>query len=121
MLGILTKGQKMIKTDLIDRVALRTKLTRKQTTLVVNSFISCITSSLAEGKHVEIRGFGSFRLRHRNARMGINPKTGEKVYVPAKKTLYFKPGKSLKIEVNTKWDAELGNRIFTLQDLTQIV
>ena len=89
MLGILTKGQKMIKTDLIDRVALRTKLTRKQTTIVVNSFLSCITDSLTEGNHVEIRGFGSFWIRYRNARMGINPKTGEKVYVPAKKAPLF--------------------------------
>ena len=89
MLGILTKGQKMIKTDLIDRVALRTKLTRKQTTIVVNSFLSGITDSLTEGNHVEIRGFGSFWIRYRNARMGINPKTEEKVYAPAKKAPLF--------------------------------
>mgnify|MGYP003956674995 CR=1 FL=1 len=49
--------------------------------------------------------------------MGINPKTGEKVYVPAKKAPYFRPGKSLKIEVNTKLDAELGNKIFTLRPM----
>ena len=67
----------------------RTKLTRKQTTIVVNSFLSCITDPLTEGNHVEIRGFGSFWIRYRNARMGINPKTGEKVYVPAKKAPLF--------------------------------
>ena len=111
----------MIKTDLIDRVALRTKLTKKQTTIVVNSFISCITDSLTKGKRVEIRGFGSFRIRYRNARMGINPRTGERVQVPAKKAPYFRPGKSLKTEVNTKSDTELSNKTFTLQDLTQIV
>ena len=111
----------MIKTDLIDRVALRTRLTRKQTTIVVNCFLSIITNSLIAGKDVEIRGFGSFRIRHRSARMGINPKSMERVYVPSKKVPYFKAGKNLKIVVNKKMKTNQRNRIFTLQDLTQIV
>ena len=111
----------MLKTDLIDRVALRTRLTRKQTTVVVNSFLSSITDSLSAGNEVEIRGFGSFRIRQRNARIGFNPKNREKVYVPSKKVPYFRPGKSLKLKVNNKFETELNSRIFNLQDLTQIV
>ena len=111
----------MIKTDLITRVALRTKLTQKQTTLVVNTFLSSITDSLSEGNEVEIRGFGSFRIRQRDSRVGLNPKTGRKLFIPAKKAPYFRPGKSLKIAVNKTMEINHSNRIFTLQDLTQIV
>jgi integration host factor subunit beta len=110
----------MIKTDLIDRVAIRTNLTRKQTTIVVNSFLSSITDSLVAGDEVEIRGFGSFRIRKRNARIGLNPKTGNKVHIPAKKAPYFRAGKNLKLEVNRKFETESNNKIFSLQDLTQI-
>ncbi|GEM_PF-77044 len=119
IVGFKERG-KMIKTDLIDRVAFRTRLTRKQTAIVVNTFLSSITESLIAGNDVDIRGFGSFRIRHRNARMGLNPKNMEKVYVPSKKVPYFRPGKSLKLKVNKKFDTELNNKIFTLQDLTQI-
>ena len=120
IVGFKERG-KMIKTDLIDRVAFRTRLTRKQTAIVVNTFLSSITESLIAGNDVDIRGFGSFRIRHRNARMGLNPKSMEKVHVPSKKVPYFRPGKSLKIQVNKKFDTELNNKVFTLQDLTQIV
>jgi len=72
IVGFKERG-KMIKTDLIDRVAFRTRLTRKQTAIVVNTFLSSITESLIAGNDVDIRGFGSFRIRHRNARMGLNP------------------------------------------------
>jgi integration host factor subunit beta len=111
----------MIKIDLISRVALKTKLTQKQTTLVVNSFLSSITDSLSEGNEVEIRGFGSFRIRQRNSRVGLNPRTGRKVFIPAKKAPYFRPGKKLKNAVNKKIPVNQGHRMFTLQDLTQIV
>ena len=86
----------MIKTALIDKVAFSTKLTRKQTTIVINSFLSSITGSLSEGKDVEIKGFGSFRVRQRGSRVGLNPKTGSKVFIPAKKAAYFRPSKKLK-------------------------
>ena len=92
----------MIKTDLIDKVALSTKLTRKQTTIVVDSFLSSISGSLSEGQDVEIRGFGSFRIRQWNSRVGLNPKTGSKVFIPAKKAPYFRPGRKLKTAVE-KW------------------
>ena len=111
----------MIKTDLVDRVVLRTKLTRKKTMIVVNSFLSSITDSLSEGNEVEIRGFGSFRIKQREARVGLNPKTGVKLLIPAKKAPYFRPGKNLKIAVNKKRTIDQTNRVFSLQDHTQIV
>jgi integration host factor subunit beta len=63
---------------------------------VVNTVFSSITESLAEGKKVELRGFGSFRIRQRNARIGRNPKSGQKVEVPSKKVPFFKAGKELR-------------------------
>mgnify|MGYP003290281181 CR=1 FL=1 len=59
-----------------------------------------IIRSLKQGQKIELRGFGSFRLRERGARIGRNPKTGVKVSVPAKKIPYFKPGKELKELIN---------------------
>jgi integration host factor subunit beta len=63
---------------------------------VVNTVFSSITESLSEGKKVELRGFGSFRIRQRNARIGRNPKSGQKVEVPSKKVPFFKAGKELR-------------------------
>jgi len=56
--------------------------------------------SLRTGRKIELRGFGSFRIRNRGARIGRNPKTGEKVEVPPKRIPYFKPGKELKEQLN---------------------
>ena len=74
----------MTKAELVERVANQINLTKKQTEVVVNTVFSSITESLAEGKKVELRGFGSFRIRQRNARIGRNPKSGQKVEVPSK-------------------------------------
>ena len=71
-------------------------MTKKQTVVVFNTVFSSITDSLAEGKKVELRGFGSFRIRQRNARVGRNPKSGQKVDVPSKKVPFFKAGKELR-------------------------
>ena len=90
----------MLKTDLINRVAIRTNLTKSQIKKVVDSFINTITESLSEGTDIEIRGFGSFRTRERNARIGINPKSGQRISIPAKKVPYFRAGKSLKLMVD---------------------
>ena len=114
----------MLKSDLIDRVAMRTNLTKLQTKLVVNSFINTITESLSEGTNIEIRGFGSFRIRERNARIGMNPKSGQRISIPAKKVPYFRAGKELKLivdkNINEK-NMENKNQMFNLQDLTQMV
>ncbi len=69
---------------------------------MVNTVFSSITDSLAEGKKVELRGFGSFRIRQRNARVGRNPKSGQKVDVPSKKVPFFKAGKELRELVDAR-------------------
>ena len=86
----------MTKAELVEKVANQINLTKKQTEVVVNTVFSSITDSLADGKKVENRGFGSFRIRQRNARVGRNPKSGQKVDVPSKKVPFFKAGKELR-------------------------
>ena len=92
----------MTRADLVEKVANKINLTKKQTEVIVNTVFQSITDSLAEGKKVELRGFGSFRIRQRNARIGRNPKSGEKVEVPAKKVPFFKAGKELRALVDDK-------------------
>tara|TARA_B110001454_G_scaffold196175_1_gene198902 strand:+ start:821 stop:1165 length:345 start_codon:yes stop_codon:yes gene_type:complete len=114
----------MLKSDLIDRVAIRTNLTKSQTKIVVDSFIKTITDSLSEGTDIEIRGFGSFRIRERNARIGMNPKSGQRISIPAKKVPYFRAGKVLKFIVDKNSNEkcmENNSQMFNLQDLTQMV
>ncbi|MFQ5743583.1 MAG: HU family DNA-binding protein [Acidobacteriota bacterium] len=91
----------MTKADLIEEVAEISRLSKKTSELVVNVFFQSVIGSLRRREKVELRGFGSFKLRHRNARVGRNPKTGERVPVPAKVVPYFKPGKDLRDLVNS--------------------
>ena len=88
------------KADLVEEVARATDLTKKQAEVIVESVFDGIIASLRAGQKIELRGFGSFRLRSRKSRTGRNPKTGEKVDVPSKKIPYFKPGKELKELIN---------------------
>jgi integration host factor subunit beta len=90
----------MTKAELVDEVAHVVQLTKKQAETIVNIVFDSIVESLRTGQKIELRGFGSFRLRSRKARTGRNPKTGEKVEVPSKKIPYFKPGKELKELIN---------------------
>jgi integration host factor subunit beta len=92
----------MTKAELVEKVAYKINLTKKQTEIIVNTLFQSITDSLGEGDKVELRGFGSFRVRHRDARVGRNPKSGEKVEVPAKYVPFFKPGKELRELVDEK-------------------
>ena len=96
----------MTKAELVERVSNQINLTKKQTEVVVNTVFSSITESLAEGKKVELRGFGSFRIRQRNARIGRNPKSGQQVEVPSKKVPFFKAGKELRQLVDNHLKAE---------------
>ena len=86
----------MTKAELAGRVADKIHLTKKQTEGIVNILFGCITEALKEGDKVELRGFGSFRTRSRNAREGRNPKTGDAVHIPSKKVPFFKAGKELR-------------------------
>ena len=92
----------MTKAKLIEKVAGEINLTKKQTEVIVNTVFKSITDSLAPGNKLELRGFGTFRIRERNPRIGRNPKSGEKVEVPAKKVPFFKAGKDLRELVDEK-------------------
>ena len=91
----------MTKADLIDEVSRLAELTRKDIEVIVETIFDSVVRSLRAGDKIEIRGFGSFRTRQRRPRTGRNPKTGEKVDVPAKKIPFFKPSKELKDLVNS--------------------
>jgi integration host factor subunit beta len=96
-------GQKrgvMTKADLIDEVSRLAELTRKDSEVIVETIFDSVVRSLRAGDKIEIRGFGSFRTRQRKPRVGRNPKTGDRVDVPAKKIPFFKPSKELKDLVN---------------------
>jgi integration host factor subunit beta len=81
------------------------ELPRKESETIVETIFESIIEALQKGDKIEIRGFGSFRTRQRRGRIGRNPKTGEKVEVPAKKIPFFKPSKELKDFVNTSTTA----------------
>ena len=86
----------MTKADMAKAIAKRHDLTQKEALSVINAVLDTITGSLARGGKVELRGFGSFYTKNRNSRMARNPKTGEKVFVPAKRVPSFKASRSLK-------------------------
>src|SRR5512138_2084694 len=90
----------MTKADLVEEVSRVTELTRKDSEVIVDTLFDSVIKALKAGDKLEVRGFGSFRVRQRNARVGRNPKTGEKVEVPAKRVPYFKPSKELKDLIN---------------------
>ncbi len=98
----------MTKADLVEEVLRVTELPRKESETVVETIFESIIQALQSGDKIEIRGFGSFRTRERRGRTGRNPKTGEKVDVPAKKIPFFKPSKELKDFVNSFKDGASG-------------
>jgi integration host factor subunit beta len=92
----------MTKADLIEEVARVVEFTRKESEVIVEAIFDSIVKALRDDDKIEIRGFGSFRTRQRQARIGRNPKTGSRVDVPAKRIPYFKPSKELKDLVNNE-------------------
>ena len=86
----------MTKAELVGKLANKIKLNRKQAEDVVNAITQSISDSLAGGDKVEIRGFGSFVIRERNARIAHNPRSREIVEVPAKRVPFFKAGNDLR-------------------------
>ena len=92
----------MTKSGLIEEVAKRTPhISKKDTEVVVNTIFDSMIDSLKTGDRIEIRGFGSFQVKMREAREGRNPKTGEPVHISAKRTPFFKVGKELKEMVDS--------------------
>ncbi|MGH9816304.1 MAG: HU family DNA-binding protein [Candidatus Acidiferrales bacterium] len=92
----------MTKADLVEEVTRVTELPRKESEGAVETVFESIIGALQRDEKIEIRGFGSFRTRQRQGRIGRNPKTGAKVEVPPKKIPYFKPSKELKDFVNSE-------------------
>ena len=90
----------MTKADLVDEVVRVTGVSKKHAEIVVNTVFVSIVDALRSEDKIELRGFGSFRVRRRRPRQGRNPKTGDQVAVPEKRIPYFKPGKELKDLIN---------------------
>ncbi|HUQ34284.1 MAG TPA: integration host factor subunit beta [Pyrinomonadaceae bacterium] len=90
----------MTKAELVEDVARAAELTKKDAERLVEIVFESIIDTLNQGEKIELRGFGSFRVRERGARRGRNPKTGDPVNIPAKRVPYFKPGKELKELIN---------------------
>ncbi len=96
----------MTKAALVEEVSRVADLTKKHSEVIVDTVFQSLITALRRGEKIELRGFGSFRLRQREPRKGRNPKTGDRVDVPPKKVPYFKPGKELKELINKETAAE---------------
>jgi nucleoid DNA-binding protein len=94
----------MTKADLVEQVyeAIGPGVTKKDCGAVVDAFLNSIKHALADGQHIEIRGFGTFKVRSRRPRLARNPRTGESVRVPARQVPVFKPSRLFKAEVETE-------------------
>jgi len=92
----------MTKAELVEDVAHASDLTRKHSEVIVDAVFGSIMGALERGDKIELRGFGSFRLRQRGTRAGRNPKTGAGVVVPARSFPHFKPGKELRELINRR-------------------
>lgn len=91
----------MTKSELIEKLSyLNGQLSKKESEMVVNTLLKSIRDALVQGERVEIRGFGSFTVRTRDAREARNPKSGQIVKIPVKRTAFFKTGKELRERVN---------------------
>ncbi len=93
-------GGSVTKAALVEEVSRAADLTKKHAEVIVDAVFRSIITALHRGEKIELRGFGSFRLRQREPRRGRNPKTGDRVDVPPKRVPYFKPGKELKELIN---------------------
>ena len=98
----------MTKAELVEDVARAAELTKKDAERLVEIVFESIIETLNQGEKIELRGFGSFRVRERGARRGRNPKTGDPVDIPAKRVPYFKPGKEMKELINEESAGEGG-------------
>jgi integration host factor subunit beta len=92
----------MTKADLVEQVAeaIGPGITKKDCALVVDGLLNAIKNAMADHEHIEIRGFGTFKVRKRRSRMARNPRTGDPVEVPARAVPIFKPSKDLRVQVS---------------------
>ena len=86
----------MTKADLVEKIVEKTGLTRTDVAVVVDSFLDSVKNAMKEGHNLEIRGFGTFKIKSRKARKARNPRTGEEVPVPDRKVPVFKPSNEFK-------------------------
>ena len=86
----------MTKAELVTSIAEKTGLTKKDSEKALAAFVDTVTETLAKGDSIQLVGFGTFEVRERAAREGINPRTKEKIEIPASKLPVFKAGKALK-------------------------
>ena len=86
----------MNKSDLVSMIAAKSNLTKKDSESALNAFIESVQTSLKKGEKIQLVGFGTFEVRSRAARSGINPRTKETIKIPASKAPVFKAGKALK-------------------------
>jgi integration host factor subunit beta len=91
----------LTKADLAEDLAVAEGLLKREAEAIVDAMLAAMTESLRSGSSIEVRGFGSFRLRDRAARIGRNPATGAEVRIPAKRVCYFTPRKALVEAVNS--------------------
>jgi integration host factor subunit beta len=92
----------MTKAEIIRKLSDQIGLTRREAAEVLTVVLDGVVDAIRRGEKVELRGFGSFRTRKRQARAGRNPRTGAKVQVPSKQVPYFKPGKQLRAVLGGK-------------------
>lgn len=91
----------MTKSELIEAVAAKvTNFSRKDVEIIVETLFESMSQSLSQGDKVEIRGFGSFKIKERDGRQGRNPKSGENIFIDAKKVPFFKAGKEIRERIN---------------------
>jgi nucleoid DNA-binding protein len=90
----------MTKADIVELIAEKTGFTIKDIKVVVEGFIDEVKDALAEDKHIEIRGFGTFKVKNHKARKARNPRTNEEVMVPARKKAFFKVSKEMNRMLN---------------------
>ena len=93
----------MTKQDIINHVSQEASLSRSKAEEAVETVIKLIKESLGQGEPVILRRFGTFQVKQKSKRMGRNPKTGEEVRIPAKRTPFFKVGKELKERIDRVW------------------
>ena len=100
----------MTKADIVDRVAAGTGLTKLETEAIIEGFFKTVIEALKEGRGIETRGFGSYRVKKKNARQARNPKSGEQVFVPEHFVPTFKFSKDFKDMVNQGMMEKEGNK-----------
>ena len=86
----------MNKEDLVSMIAAKSNLTKKDSESALNAFVETVQAALKKGEKIQLVGFGTFEVRNRAARSGINPRTKETIKIPASKAPVFKAGKALK-------------------------